>query len=75
MPEKPISLGLRVGIDHARIFKNLLKEMKDYYSMDDKLVRHCIEANNHNNLTACYSLLIKKKRLIGEELNEYELTE
>ena len=49
--------------------------MRDYYNMDDKLVRHCIEANNHNNLTACYSLLIKKKRLIGEDLNEYELTE
>jgi hypothetical protein len=73
IPEKPIPLGLRVGIDRARIFKYLLKEMKDYFGMDDKLVRHCIEANSHNNLTACYHLLIKKKRLLGEDLNEYEL--
>ena len=29
VPTKPISLGLRVGIDHARIFKPLLAEMKE----------------------------------------------
>lgn len=47
--------------------------MKEQYKLDDKLSRQCIEANNHNNLTACYHLLIKKKKLQGEDLNEYDI--
>jgi len=72
-PAKSISLGLRVGIDRPRLYKNLLKEMHSYFGMDEKLVRHCLEANNHNSFTACYHLLIKKKRLCGEDINEYDI--
>jgi hypothetical protein len=64
-PEEPISRGLRVGIDRPKLFPELLREMKEYYGLDSRLTRHCIEANIRNNLTSFYNLLFKKKRLEG----------
>lgn len=58
-----------MGIDRPKIYSELLKEMKQHFGLDAKMTRHCIEANNHNNLTAFYHLLIKQKRLEGYEFN------
>jgi hypothetical protein len=54
-----------VGIDRPKLFPELLREMKEFYGLDSRLTRHCIEANIRNNLTSFYNLLLKKKRLEG----------
>jgi hypothetical protein len=38
--------------------------------VDEKVARHCVEANRHSSLSAFYYLLLKKKTLEGMLIDE-----
>lgn len=46
--------------------------MKKASNIDERHAKHCLEANRHNSITAHYFLLIKKKILLGEDIESNE---
>lgn len=68
----PIGKGVKVGYDDAQIYSNVLTEMTEnkYNQVDKSYVKKCVQANQHNALTAYYYLTLKKRIIQGEPLEE-----
>lgn len=72
-PEK-LSDGVEVGIDQIKIFDYVIRDMESSEEMriDHKHVKLCLQAHVHNPITAYYYLLLKKKVVEGEPLDDLE---
>ena len=64
--------GIEVGIDDIQIFKNVLTEMAEcsQLQIDVSYVKKLLQANMHGPLTAFYHLLLKRKIIQGETLED-----
>lgn len=58
-----IGKGVRVGYDDCPIYSKVTQEMKEnkYNVIDSSYVKKCLQANQHNALTAFYYLTLKKR--------------
>ena len=72
-PDK-LSEGIEVGIDQIKIFDNVIADMQscEELKVDHGHVKLCLQAHTHNPLTAYYYLLLKKKLIQGEPLDDIE---
>ena len=72
-PDK-LSDGIEVGIDQIKIFDNVIADMQSSEDMkiDHGHVKLCLQAHVHNPVTAYYYLLLKKKVVQGEPLDDLE---
>lgn len=67
--------GIEVGIDDFKIYEKVLNNMSEIDTetqIDVKYVKKQLLANQHTPLTAFYFLLLKKKIIEGEPLEETE---
>ena len=69
-----LSDGIEVGIDQIKIFDNVIREMQptEEIKVDFTHVKLCLQAHIHNPVTAYYYLLLKKKIIQGEPLDDVE---
>ena len=72
-PEK-LSDGIEVGIDQIKIFDNVIREMHstEEIKVNFSHVKLCLQAHIHSPVTAYYYLLLKKKVIQGEPLDDIE---
>ena len=73
-PPESLPLGIEVGIDQIKIFENVIKDMEptEELPIDHRHVRLCLTAHVHNPVTAYYYLLLKKKIIQGEPLDDLD---
>ena len=73
-PPEQLPDGIEVGIDQIKIFDNVIRDMEstDELKFDANKVKLCLHAHVHNSITAYYYLLLKKKVIQGEPLDDVE---
>jgi hypothetical protein len=64
--------GIEVGIDNVRVYQTVLNEMTkcEDLKIDKIQVKMQIQANQNTPLTAFYYLLLKKKMIEGEPIED-----
>lgn len=69
-PSEPIGEGTKIGFDDVKVYNAVLENLShdQVNKIDVSHVKKCLEANNHNALTAYYYLLLKHKVICGEPL-------
>jgi serine/threonine protein kinase len=72
--KQPISTGVRVGYDDFLVSVKVLQEMagNKLNQIDQSYVKKCLQANQHNALTAYYYLTMKRRVILGEPLMDDE---
>lgn len=68
MPE-----GIEVGFDEVKLFDRVIADMEpseEVPAAKIEQVRMCLQANVHNPATAYYHLLLKKKMMQGDPIED-----